>query len=527
MQLFDRRVLDVSITIQGIANEPAENPAVGTQYIVGETPTGAFASATANKIARFDGTKWRFTKPKAGRLEVINLETNEILKFNGTEWTAIANIGGDNGIKSVIAIVHSSNDPEYDCYTLLDEDIGGVFIYTTTANNYNFARLNGLTYDGSVDMDSADGDAYLSSDDGKLYVYSSEESNYIATEPSDGELFYVEREKAIYSYKASTHSLVRISVSSQVKSVTDLVDYQTQNKNQVPTGKSYIATGNSTSHVSIKDGDTLYAVNYDSYEGDQDPLPIEMTEGMSFACASNGKVYVFTFVEPYYFYISYSLADGEVILNQADGFLYRYNASTHTFVKVSVSVSEGGAESIAPVIAIVPTGTTLPSTASISDKFLKIDDAKIYTATAADTWDSGVLTADGDRYVSSTDFKIYASDGSEVTGEAIPTGGMFLNKADNYIYVYDTTLIRASVDNAKIVETHTLTAAEATAKSFTLNNSIKTGEETNIMLFVGGAPQVPGTDFTALGNAISWNEKGLDDIGLVEDDVFIIHYVKG
>ncbi len=52
MQLFDRRVLDVSITIQGIANEPAENPAVGTQYIVGETPTGAFASATANKIAK-------------------------------------------------------------------------------------------------------------------------------------------------------------------------------------------------------------------------------------------------------------------------------------------------------------------------------------------------------------------------------------------------------------------------------------------------------------------------------------------
>ncbi len=278
MQLFDRRFLDVSLTVQGIANEPAENPALGTQYIVGENPTGAFASATANKIARYDGSKWRFTTPKAGRLEVLNASTSEILRFNGTEWEAVAYTGG---------------------------------------------------------------------------------------------------------------------------------------------------------------------------------------------------------------------------------------------------------EAVLPVINIVPTGTTLPATASVGDKFLKTDDAKLYTANAVNTWGTGVLTANGDRYASSTDFKIYQSDGEKVEGETVAQGASFLNKADNYLYVYDTDFVRASTDKAKIVETHTLTAAEATAKSFNLANAIKSGEETNIMLFLNGMPQIAGTDFTASGSTISWNGKNLDsEIGLIEDDVFIIHYVK-
>ena len=277
MQLFDRRFLDVSLTVQGIANEPASNPTVGTQYIVGSTPTGAFAGATANKIARYDGSKWRFTTPKAGRLEVLNASTSEILRYNGTEWEAVAYTGG---------------------------------------------------------------------------------------------------------------------------------------------------------------------------------------------------------------------------------------------------------EAVLPVLAIISTGTTLPATAAKGDKFLKTDDAKLYTATDTDTWNNGVLAANGDRYASSTDFKIYESDGEKVEGETVAQGATFLNKEDGYLYVYDTDFVRASTDKTKSVETHVLTAAEATAKSFNLSNAVKTGEETNIMLFVNGIPQIAGTDFTVSGSNISWNGKGLDDIELIEDDVFIVHYVK-
>ena len=73
---------------------------------------------------------------------------------------------------------------------------------------------------------------------------------------------------------------------------------------------------------------------------------------------------------------------------------------------------------------------------------------------------------------------------------------------------------------------HSLTAAEVTAKSFTLTNSIKSGEESNVLLFVSGVAQAAGTDFTASGSSISWNSKGLDSIGLIAGDTFIVHYVK-
>ena len=96
---LDRRFLDVSLNVKGVANEPAASPAPvnGTQYIVGFTPTGAFASASANDIARYDGSRWKFTRPDTSQLEVLNLDTSEILGWNGTEWAVLAQIGGGGG----------------------------------------------------------------------------------------------------------------------------------------------------------------------------------------------------------------------------------------------------------------------------------------------------------------------------------------------------------------------------------------------------------------------------------------------
>ena len=183
------------------------------------------------------------------------------------------------------------------------------------------------------------------------------------------------------------------------------------------------------------------------------------------------------------------------------------------------------------MLAVVPTGTSLPASASAGDSFFKTDDAKLYTATAADTWDSGTATADGSRYASSTDHKIYTSDGTASTSENIADGGFFLNKEDNCLYVYNgSTFIKIGGNSGGSVSTatevHTLTAAEVTAKSFTLSNSIASGETGNVLLFVSGVAQAVGADFTASGNTISWNGKGLDSIGLLEGDAFIVHYVK-
>ncbi|MBR1485860.1 MAG: DUF2793 domain-containing protein, partial [Synergistaceae bacterium] len=84
--MLDRRFLDVSLVVAGVANEPAANPTAGTQYIVGDTPAGAFSSASANQLARYDGTKWTFTTLKQGGLELFNAETNALMSFNGTAW---------------------------------------------------------------------------------------------------------------------------------------------------------------------------------------------------------------------------------------------------------------------------------------------------------------------------------------------------------------------------------------------------------------------------------------------------------
>ena len=88
--MLDRRFLNISLTILKIANQPDENPSAGIQYIVGSTPAGAFANASANSIARYDGTAWKFTAPKAGELEVLNAATGEILKFDGSAWVSVS-----------------------------------------------------------------------------------------------------------------------------------------------------------------------------------------------------------------------------------------------------------------------------------------------------------------------------------------------------------------------------------------------------------------------------------------------------
>ena len=284
--MIDRRFLTVNLAVQGVANEPVSNPTEGMQYIVGSSGTGAFAGISANTIARYDGSEWKFTAPKAGSLEVLNISTGEILAFNGSAWISVATI--DNG---------------------------------------------------------------------------------------------------------------------------------------------------------------------------------------------------------------------------------------------------GSYEPLAPVLAIVPTGNNLPASASAGDAFLNTSNAKLYTATAANTWDAGTSTTAGSRYASSTDFKIYQSDGTALTSTNILNGDLFLNKEEGIVYVYDASasefvkVTGASASQEWVTEIHTLTASEVSAKSFTLANSIAQGS--NILLSVCGIIQAPGIDFTASGNSITWSNKGLADIDLAAGDVFIVHYAKG
>ena len=107
-----------------------------------------------------------------------------------------------------------------------------------------------------------------------------------------------------------------------------------------------------------------------------------------------------------------------------------------------------------------------------------------------------------------------------------------INAATGEILKYDNTSeswkVAASFSSSLVpcTEIHTLTAQEATAKSFSLSNNIATGQENNIQLFVSGIAQAVGVDFAASGNTISWSGKGLEAIGMDKDDIFIVHYYK-
>lgn len=75
-----------------------------------------------------------------------------------------------------------------------------------------------------------------------------------------------------------------------------------------------------------------------------------------------------------------------------------------------------------------------------------------------------------------------------------------------------------------VLENHTLTAAEALAESFTLENSVAVGTENNVLLSVCGVAQTPEVDFTVSGNIISWGNKALHEITFVAGDTFSISY---
>ena len=69
-------------------NAPPASPLAGDRYLVGSTPTGAFAGQAA-KIAAYDGSAWRFMTPKAGWV-MTNTTDSSVSFHDGLAWRNIA-----------------------------------------------------------------------------------------------------------------------------------------------------------------------------------------------------------------------------------------------------------------------------------------------------------------------------------------------------------------------------------------------------------------------------------------------------
>lgn len=73
--------------VLGLRNDPPVSPTAGQVWIVGTTPTGAFAGQS-NCIAGWTDGGWRFVKPVQG-MRVHDLQSNATRLFDGT-WKVVA-----------------------------------------------------------------------------------------------------------------------------------------------------------------------------------------------------------------------------------------------------------------------------------------------------------------------------------------------------------------------------------------------------------------------------------------------------
>jgi hypothetical protein len=82
---FQRQVLDKDL------NDPPGTPAEGDRYIVGASPTGAWAGHGLD-IAWYDGAAWQFDNPEEGWFVYV-ADENKFYLFNGTAWGEFAGTG--------------------------------------------------------------------------------------------------------------------------------------------------------------------------------------------------------------------------------------------------------------------------------------------------------------------------------------------------------------------------------------------------------------------------------------------------
>ena len=200
---LDRRFVSIGMRVEKVANQPTTGitPVNGTQYIVGSNPTGAFASASANDLARYDGSKWKFTRPDTGHLEVLNMETLEILGWNGTEWAVLARLRGENPVLDVVTTGTTLPATAEEGDKFLNTSNGK--LYTATAPD---------TWDSGTLTSS--GDRYASSTDAK--IYENRDGTFVATSLADGTLFLSKADDSPYGYDAGTDALIKLGGGSNI-----------------------------------------------------------------------------------------------------------------------------------------------------------------------------------------------------------------------------------------------------------------------------------------------------------------------
>lgn len=88
----------VALSVLGTANDQTGTDTAGDRYIVGSSPAGEFAAATAGDIAVYDGSVWAFYTPAVGWLLVDAGSSNSLLKWTGSAWNLVGDGGGGDAM---------------------------------------------------------------------------------------------------------------------------------------------------------------------------------------------------------------------------------------------------------------------------------------------------------------------------------------------------------------------------------------------------------------------------------------------
>ena len=285
---------------------------------------------------------------------------------------------------------------------------------------------------------------------------------------------------------------------------------------------------------SIFDGDNANVGNAASYEGYYFLLLDEQTTGQCAPAPANTIVY--SDGERWVKFMpedkSYILSYGEDLYQIFRGTLtelFSYGKKYPTVDKIVKEIKYSSTK---------PTKNGSNATYAVGDVIYLTNDAKFYTVTEVGntgtlTWDTG--TAIEGSYVallekiSPNSVYIYNNDGNgNETFNSIWIGEepIFYSKEDSKLYQVvcdreNSTYSFISVGGAQLrMDTHTLTAEEVTAKSFTLSSP---AVSTSAICFVEGLAQAVNVAFAISGDTFSWDGKTLDG-HLQAGDVIIVQY---
>ena len=225
---------------------------------------------------------------------------------------------------------------------------------------------------------------------------------------------------------------------------------------------------------------------------------------------------------------------GDAVIDLGTGNLLAYSGAA--WVDKGQIIGGGGGADLSlmkwrdPVGALVD---ALPATCTTGDRVILSTDKKIYTATGANTWGTGVMPENSWALVCGATDKIYVYDADSGAWVVIGDGGTVPDAtaaSKGVVSVPSGSGLAVTAGAVSLVrhefrESVTLTAGDISSKGITLSKVPTAGQEAATRVNVIGGLYAPyGTDYVVTGTSLSWNALGLDGLLQAGDTIDVSYW---